>query len=545
MISWIQNTLERKGRIIFILLLAAVIVSFVFVIGETPGCVSGEVGAQSRDYYGYNLNSEAETRPLVHEVIVSSIVNRGQRPQDPQMLEQEFLSRAALLYLANQAKIPEPSQEAFVRYLSGIPFFQDQEGNFDPSRVTSFLDLTQLSRQFDEATINRTLNNDYRIQQLMESIAPPGFTVPFEVEVQARRSIATYSLSLAYLDADSVDAVTAPTDEELQNFFSQQVEAYRIPETRVLSLAIFDPAKLASSIPDPTEAQLEEYFSANRSDYLNADAENPANALPQLSAVKSTVISDWKASQAETKATEASVEFIHTLYDKEIALDSPAFEQAKIDYSVTIETLPPIVGPTPPADSSLPEKAYREAFRLDQLRYFSDPIEIDDRVVVLLFKETIPSQIPDFESVRGEVAADYNERAQQEAFVARGAEIRDELAAVIAGGTSFLDAADSLGLSAISYDNAGWEQTNEGLDNSLIRRAETLPDQEVSAMFVTVDGGTFLFVEDRSAPAVGPDSETYERARVALASNTSRLFLSSFVSDLVQSGLAMSQSENP
>ena len=543
MISWIQNALERKGRVVFIILLAVVIVSFVFVIGETPGCVGTEPGATAQKYYGYSLNAEADPRSqqMIEEVIISSIINRGQQPQGEEMLTQEFLSRIALLHLANAAKVPEPNQEAFANYLAGLRFFQNAEGEFDPNRVTSFLDMTQLSRRFSEETINRALSNDYRIQQLMNSVAPPGFTVPFEVEEQARRSAASYDLSVARISEDSFEFSVEPTEEELADFFSQQVEAYRIPETRMLSTVSFPPASFAEKIEAPTDAQLQEYFAANRSDYLDEEAENPADALPKFEAVREQVAEDWKNERAATLAREASVNFVYGLFDAEIPMGSPAYEEYVQGYPVTVDSLPPMIGSTPPAETNVPADAFREATRLDSIRYYSDPIETDEGVVVLILDEVIPTRIPELDAVRAEVLADYRDQNRREAFVARGAELRQEITQKVSSGESFDKAAEAVGLSAESFEEIGWTNIPEGLDNSVIRRAETLPDGEVSSMILTDQGGTFLYVKDRSAPDFASDSPEYQRTQNMLSNGTSRLFISTFVGDLIQSGSAGSE----
>ena len=539
MISWIQNMLERKGRVVFIILLAVVIVAFVFVIGETPGCVGGEPGAASaREYYGYNLNSEADTRGLIQEVVISSIVNRGQRPQNNQMLEQEFLSRAALLHLADREKIASPSQDAFVRFLAEIPFFQDDEGNFDPNRVTDFLDMSQLSRQFDEATINRALANDFRIRQLMASITPPGYTLPFDVEEQARRMEASYDLAVGLLPRETDLGEIEAKQDDLETFFAERVEAYRIPEKRVLAQVVFEPAAFAETVAGPSDEELEQYFSENRTKYVDENAEDPTEAIPSLSEVRETVLADWRAEQGRTRAREASEEFVYTLFDEEIGYNTPGIESTAERFGVELEELPPVQGSAAPPGTDLPDSAFSEALRLDSIRYFSDPFEHGGKAYVLILQEIIPSRIPDLSEVEEQVLADYREEERQAAFVARGKEIRDQLSAAVAKGESFAEKAESLGLSVSTFEGAGWEDRPDDLPPATLQRAESLPDGEVSSMRVTAEGGHFLFVRSRSAPALGPDSEPYERTREFLASDNSRRFVSSFVNVLVQSGLS-------
>ena len=539
MISWIQNMLERKGRVVFIILLAVVIVAFVFVIGETPGCVGGEPGAVSaREYYGYNLNSEADTRGLIQEVVISSIVNRGRRPQNNQMLEQEFLSRAALLHLADRENIPSPSQDAFIRFLAEIPFFQDAEGNFDPNRVTDFLDQAQLSRQFDEDTINRTLANDFRIRQLMESIAPPGYTLPFDVEEQARRMEASYDLTVGLLPRETDLGEIEADREDLETFFAERVEAYRIPEQRVLEQVVFEPEDYAETIDGPSDEELEQYFSGNRMNYVDENAEDPAEAIPALSAVREKVVADWRAERSRELALDASEKFVYTLFDEDIGYNAPGIESTAERFGVTLEELPPVEGTTAPPGTDLPDSAFAEVPRLDSLRYFSDPFEHEGKAYVLILREILPSRIPDLAEVEEEVLADYREEERQAAFVARGKEIREQLSAAVAEGASFAEKAEALGLSVSTFEGVGWEDRPDDLPPATLQRAESLPDGEVSSMRVTAGGGHFLFVRSRSAPALGPDSEPYERTRDFLASDNSRRFVSSFVNSLVQSGLS-------
>ena len=545
MISWIQNVLERKGRIVFLILLAVVVVAFVFVIGETPGCVGGQPGgAVDRNYYGYNLNSEADTRELIQEVIISSLVNRGQRPRDSRMLQQEFLSRAALLHLAERAGVPSPSQQAFAAFLSEIPFFQGPDGNFDPNRVTSFLDMSELSRQFSEPVINRALNNDFRVRQLMDSLAPPGYTIPFDVEQQARRMNAFYDLATATLSRDAVEASFDPSKEEVETFFTQRVEAYRIPETRILSLAVFEPNSYVENVPDPTESELRDYFDANRSRYADPEAEDPKDALPTLEKARQEVLADWKAEQAEILARKASEDFVYRLFDEEIAMNSAAVEETAARFGTSLQSLPPLRGDQAPSGVELPQEALAEARRLDEIRYFSDPFPVENGVGVLLLEEVRASRIPELSEVREEVIADLRAEKEEEAFVARGEEIRESLQSRISQGESFVEAGEDLGLEVQSFPVASWENVPDGLRPSVLRRAETLPNGEVSPMSVNEQGGSFLFVRSRGAPPVDPDTERYEETRNFLASDNSRRFTSSFVNDLVQVGLARAEPES-
>ena len=56
---------------------------------------------------------------------------------------------------------------------------------------------------------------------------------------------------------------------------------------------------------------------------------------------------------------------------------------------------------------ALPSNLLQAGFDLNADRYYSDPFKTDNGYVVLLYKGTIPSMIPSFESVADQVKDDY------------------------------------------------------------------------------------------------------------------------------------------
>ena len=548
MIAWIQNVLERKGRILFILLLAVVIVSFVFVIGETPGCVGTEPGAQARDYYGYNLNSPTETNELVEEVILSAILSTGRFPQSERQVEEGFLTRAALLDQADRLGIPPPDDAALRNYLATLPFFRGEDGAFDPSRLRQFLDSTGLETRFGEGALDRTLQSDFRIGKVLDVVEQPGLTLPPAVEREARLRQARYDLVVArFPRAGFSPAVEVPA-EDLEVFFSQRVENYRIPETRILDLVVFPAEAQLAAVGEPTDEELQAYWEAHRSDYqeeaapgeAGADGEAPA---VELAAVRSAVVADWRQAQARQRARRQAEEMVYQLFDRDIEKGSDAVAEEIAAYGgETVESIE-LVGEESPGRPEIPDAVWGEARRLDELRYFSDPFPYGEGAAVVLLEEILPSRIPELAEVRSEVEEDFRAAETEAAFIARGEELRSELREAVAAGEDFRTAAEALGLEVEAYDGVSRDNLPETLDLSVLPTVAELPEREVSTMSVNRAGGRFLWVASRSAPAVAPGSEAYEQAEARLAAASARRFTGSLVSSLVEAGLARAEGQ--
>src|ERR1022692_4025296 len=77
MISWIQRYFQRHFRIIFGVLLAVTIISFIFTIGSTPGIGRADRREMTRDYFGHNLASREEVQRMIEDAHLSSYLQYG------------------------------------------------------------------------------------------------------------------------------------------------------------------------------------------------------------------------------------------------------------------------------------------------------------------------------------------------------------------------------------------------------------------------------------------------------------------------------------
>src|SRR5690625_545677 len=113
MISEIQTKLQKHNKIVFTVLLAIIIVAFVFTIGNMPGIGGAEPQTVRSDYFGYNLQSERDVRELLRFGEISYRIENGEGEINPNQLQSYVLDRIAFENIADSLKIPSPTEEEF------------------------------------------------------------------------------------------------------------------------------------------------------------------------------------------------------------------------------------------------------------------------------------------------------------------------------------------------------------------------------------------------------------------------------------------------
>eukprot|EP01035_Chromulina_nebulosa_P004025 gene4025-biopygen3306 len=137
MISWIQKTFQHHFRAIFSILLALIIVSFVFTIGASGGFGQAERRLVDRPFFGYNLSLQKDAQRLTGSAEISFSLNPSYEYQG---LEDYAFQRAAKLHLADQWHIPASTDTEIKDAVTKLRAFAGQDGQFDAKAYTNFRD---------------------------------------------------------------------------------------------------------------------------------------------------------------------------------------------------------------------------------------------------------------------------------------------------------------------------------------------------------------------------------------------------------------------
>jgi peptidyl-prolyl cis-trans isomerase D len=541
MITWIENHLIRHGRWIFITLLAVVIVAFVGTIGNTPGCTTNRSNYEALNYYGYDLNSEREMRPVSQRLFLSNQLNKINSSNNEQ-LSQQMLSRIAMLDLADKIGIPGPNPIQLGEYIGEKELFLDQDGNFDRDVMTRFVDTIESDPSIPNNLLPIVLAEDYRIQQIAEAFSGPGYLLEEEALLQAQRRKTSYTLATATINYADFNPEIVPEKESLLEFYNNNTQRYEIPQRVEVSYLNFASENYVDAVAELDEDALREHFIANRarfvSEYEAAQATDTSEEKPtvKFDMVKDSVATSLKTQRALRLANEAAQNFAFNLYNKAIPFESAAFNAAVNETGLQAIAIEPYSVQTA-RERDLPVTMLNAAFALNESRYFSDPYPIGGGFGVLLYKMTIPAELPAFEAVETDVIADFTVEEKRRLFFEEGESVQKEMEAQLASGVSFEDAAAALKLSVENFDSFELSNPPQALNRNILQTAMFQEEGSISPMLQVGPAGIFIYVSEKVIPEISPDDTSLEQTRNHLIYTSSMIRMNGINSDLVEAGM--------
>ncbi|MGH8021076.1 MAG: hypothetical protein ACREIA_22900 [Opitutaceae bacterium] len=542
MISWLQSSLQKHIKLMMVLLLIAVIVPFVFVIGNTPGLGQGDRKTKSVDLFGVPFTTDADRQSFFADGQLSFYLTVGQPYYDPNQVQLHAFSRAASLQLADKLGIPQPTEEQKTEFIRTLPAFIGQDGNFDASAYASFRDNMTANPQISPGRVSRVISEDWRIDQAEQLLGGPGYVLVGEVENALARADTRWSVSTATLDLEKIETPAQPAEEELRAWFDSHPGNYRIPERVKVSYVRFPASEFASRV-ELKDEDIVAYFEQNKARYAPpppqvAEGETPPPpAEVKLADVRDRVVADLTAARARTLAEKAAADFAYLLFDRKITPGTEAFDQVVAAQNLKLESPPPFSADESPASTGWTAQVVGEAFRLGENRAVSDPMTSGGDSFVLFFEERIPSTDAEFFAVRDRVLAEVVANKRNESINARGEELRTRITDAVKSGTSFTDAAKDAALEAKQWENFSLRELPEDIDYSILSRLEDLALNEVSPMAVQGNRGVIMMVTKREAPQISNTDTAFEEARTSMMQQAASATRQGLIGGIVQNEL--------
>jgi peptidyl-prolyl cis-trans isomerase D len=552
MISWIQRYFQHHFRAIFAVLLALIIISFVFTIGPS-GLQSGDQRTITREFFGHNLTSNEGQQRLMGDASVSASLQIGNMAGiQSEQVQNYALQRAATLHLADQLRIPAATSNEIKDFIKGQRAFMGQDGQFDAKAYESFRASLKDNPRLTEADIARVVGDDVRAQKVQRLLAGPGYVLPSDVKNQLSRSDTSWTLATATVDYASFNPEIKPSDADLTKYFEENGFRYDI-QPRVSANFVGFPAPAFVNQVTVTDADVRAFYDANPSRFpkpTDAKAPTPSIAPQDSSAdfalVRPQVESALKLERAQRLALKAASDFVYSLYSGKVT-PGPALDAVLAQQKLTPMPLQPFTREEGPKELGNSREVSTAAFTLDQNRYFSDPLPNANGAIVLLWKETIPSRKPLFLEVRDKVLADYIENEKSKRFVELGKTLRSQLEGRLKTGESFEKAvaavatSSSVKIEAKTLAPFTARTPPQDVDYSIFRPLDQLEKGQVSDLTLTSDKkGVLVYALDKKTPDLSEANSQYTATRAQLASYSSRIGSSAILDEVVEKELEKS-----
>jgi peptidyl-prolyl cis-trans isomerase D len=526
MISWIQNHLIRHGRWIFISLLAVIIIAFVFTIGNTPGLTTDDSNYEERIILGIDVNNQRVMDTLAGNVGLSYLLRTQSEIRNENQFQSELANRIAQLYLIEKIGLPNPSQEELKAYIESLAYFQDESGAFDSESYNNFVSLVTVNPDISENQFVQTLIEDYKIEALDSVVEGPGFYTSPQSQFILDQQNTAYDLYNIKIDPKTFEPEIDTSDVAIKEYFETQQIAYETDEKIETSSILFP---LVAHNFDSDAETLEAYYLANKESidaeyrtekekFIDLDAE-ASDSETSDETVEETITyemvaditkASWLAKEQNKAAEAQASEFVYTLYDQAIELDSQAFSDLLAAYAVSETDVEPYAA-SEIYGKALPSNLLQAGFSLNADRYYSDPYKTSNGFAVLLYKATVPSAIPSFESVADQVKADYIANETRAAFNAHGEAIQSQLEALVESGDDFQSGAEALGLTVEHYPEFNYNNQPEKAKPYEFQAVFRLKEGEVSAMTNYSEAAIITYLASKSVQEYEASEEEVER----------------------------------
>ena len=556
MISWIQRYFQHHFRTIFAVLLAVIIVTFIFGINASGGFGRADRAMIDRPFFGLNLALQADQQTLMGDAGFSANLRVGAFGQlDGEQIQNYAFQRIATLHLADRWHIPAASPAEITEQIKTLRMFAGPDGQFDPKSYQTFRDnLKTNPRGVNEADIVRIIGDDVRAEKVQNLLSGPGYVLTADIKSQLLRSDTEWTLATATTEYTAFKPEIKPSDADLTQFFEQSGGRYDIPPQVVVSYVDFPALNYISTV-NVTEAAVRAFYDGNPSRFPKpADPAKPvkpevapvADPAADYAAVRPQVESTLKLEQAQKLAVKAASDFSFSLFESK-AKSTESIEAFILSQKQVAKKVAAFARNSPPAEFGGSPEIATEAFRLGKDRLTSDALSTPMGAVILVWRETQATHKPLFTEVRAKISSDFIENERRKRFVELGKTLRTQLEARLKAGDNLEKAAETAGtaqglkleVKAIPAFTA--RARPQDLDYSVFGTLERLEKGQISDMVLSAEKGLFVYAAEKKAPDTTEANPRYAETRTQLASYGSRLGASAYLSDLVEKELKRSE----
>ncbi len=185
-----------------------------------------------------------------------------------QQVGQQLVQQQVLLQVAAKLGI-SASDEDVRRYLRSGPTGQVlfPDGQFIGEEQYADLIATRLNMSVKD--FEQGIKDDMVIQRLEALVTGPVIVSDQEVRENYLKNNVKIKFDYAVVSSTNLSNEINPSDSELEAFFKNNAVRYAhaAPEERKITYFAFTPEQLPGGVPQPTQEQIQAYYSAHQTDY--------------------------------------------------------------------------------------------------------------------------------------------------------------------------------------------------------------------------------------------------------------------------------------
>jgi len=412
-----------------------------------------------RDIYNNLLDSYRKVYNNLDSATLELLDLKGQA-------KNTLVERYLLLEAARRLEVTATPEEVAAQ-ITVTPAFQEN-GVFLPERYQMFLDYNRTTPEAYETSLSR----DIIISKITDLIMVSAVITPQEVDdnllLLTREAVATV---LALTPNDFVRKIPASTEKQLEDYFEDHIELYRVPETFRQVVAVVDPADFLDKVIVSTD-DMEDLYEDLTGDFLVPAAYRVRHILFSLP--------DEASAESIGEVRTLAEEVVKQIWEGEITFEEAA-KRYSGDSAVDLGFL----------EERELDRPVLEAARDLEEDEISEPIPTANGFEVIMGGEYRKERVKPFEEVRDKI----DKSLRQEQAFDLAYDLADDLLDEIRDtGRSFDDLAGEKGLAVKKTPPFSRGSSLGGLElpEDLLRAAFDTEEEEVGDIYEQ-DGKLYLF----------------------------------------------------
>jgi hypothetical protein len=427
------GTIRRHQTWLWAVIITLTVISFVIFFnpnmrysGREGG---GRVNLGSIDGKAVSLD---DYRAMQAEVILNYFLSHGEWPdKDPSAkqlgfnLERDTYYRLFLVGRFESLGI-QVSRKAVGEYAAEI---------LRSMRPEEFEQKILRSHGLQITDFERFVRHALGIQQLIATAGLSGALVsPQEAETFYRRENEEVATEAVFFSVSNHLSRVTATPEAVQQFFTNQMARYRVPDRVQVSYVKFNVADYFAEA-DQQIAKLTNFNDQVEAVYLQRgtnfyrEAKSPAEAKAKI---KDEIHLSFALRAARAKAAAFTDELLNLSPVRPDNLSTFAAQKG-----LTVEVTAPFNAQDGPVELEVPPVFARTAFKLTEADPITGPIVATNGVYVIALKKKFPSEIPALETIRQKVTGDYHYVEAMQLARNAGESFHKTLAGSLAQGKTF------------------------------------------------------------------------------------------------------------
>jgi peptidyl-prolyl cis-trans isomerase D len=547
MISWLQRTFQQHFRVIFAFLLVAMVIPFIFTIGSTPGIGRADHTAANREFFGHNLNSQAEYKEIAATAQFSATLQYGGGIPAEQ-LEAYMVQRETALHLADQLHLPAATPEDVTDFIQHLRVFMGPDGQFDNARYEAFRASLKPGTGLTQDFIYRVLAEDVRIARVSRLLAGPGFVLPSDIEAELKQADTTWTIETGSVDYATFDPGLTVTEAEVGKFFADNTFRYTIAPKVEADAVVFPSAEYAATIKVDA-AEVRKYYDAHPSAFPKptpAKGAAPAKLDPvaDYAAVEPQVRQALVIELGHRAAVKAASDLAYSIYDGKVT--AAGLDGFLASRGAKLLHLAPFTEEAGPAELPNSLEVAKAAFELSASHFYSEGISTKGGAVVLFWRNSLPSRTPTLAEVHDKARADALDAKKRALFNDFGRRLQVATALGLKAGKTFEQAATAAAspekLAFKTYPPFTLRSQPKDVDPAVLGLLDGLQKGAVSAMDSTAnDRGVIAYAVDKRLPDLSPANPRYLALRAQMAARFAQTTASAELREVADAEFARTQ----